>query len=221
MEWRDLHLDAARPFVNVRASISKNHKQAMLPLHSDLVGALRRFQSADASATGLVFKSIVPRMHVFREDLAAAEIPYVDGKGEFADFHSLRKTFATMLTLAGVPQRVIMELMRHSDMRLTAKTYTDAGMLPTDSNIALLPSINSAPQIAPQKSVPALPSLSMVIRKTEVHEFAGRRMNTDFESNLALAVSECPAMSESEEWCAMQGSNLRLLACEASALPLS
>ncbi len=32
LEWRDLHMDAEKPFVNVRASISKNHKQAMLPL---------------------------------------------------------------------------------------------------------------------------------------------------------------------------------------------
>jgi len=207
LEWRDLHLDAVRPFVNVRASISKNHKQAMLPLHSDLVSALRRFYSADASAIGLVFKGIVPRMHIFREDLAAAEIPYVDGKGEFADFHSLRKTFATMLTLACVPQRVIMELMRHSDMRLTAKTYTDAGMLPTDSNIAMLPSINSAPQIAPQSLVQARPALSLVVRETEVHDFAETRMNTGFDRDLALPVNECPAMSENEEWCAMQGSN--------------
>ena len=27
---------------------------------------------------------------------------------------------------AGVPPRIVMELMRHSDMRLTHKTYTDA-----------------------------------------------------------------------------------------------
>ena len=46
----------------------------------------------------------------------------VDGKGEHADFHSLRKTFGTMLTLAGELPRNVMELMRHSDMRLTAKT---------------------------------------------------------------------------------------------------
>jgi integrase len=48
LEWRDLHLDAERPFVNVRASISKNHKQAMLPLHSDLVAALSRLREAGA-----------------------------------------------------------------------------------------------------------------------------------------------------------------------------
>jgi hypothetical protein len=35
-----------------------------------------------------------------------------------------------MLARAGVSPRVAMELMRHSDMRLTAKTYTDAMSLP-------------------------------------------------------------------------------------------
>ena len=35
-----------------------------------------------------------------------------------------------MLARAGVSPRVAMELMRHSDMRLTAKTYTDAMNLP-------------------------------------------------------------------------------------------
>jgi hypothetical protein len=34
----------------------------------------------------------------------------LDDKGEFADFHALRNPFATMLTLAEVSQRVIMEL---------------------------------------------------------------------------------------------------------------
>jgi hypothetical protein len=36
-----------------------------------------------------------------------------------------------MLARAGVSPRVAMELMRHSDMRLTTKTYTDAMSLPT------------------------------------------------------------------------------------------
>ncbi len=89
----------------------------------------------------------------------------------------------------------------------------------------MLPSLNStvnpAPQLAPQSLVPARPALSLVVRETEVSHFAGTRMNTRFERDFALPVNECPAVSESEEWCAMQGSNLRLLACEASALPLS
>ena len=159
----------------------------------------------------VVFRGVIPRMTAFRKDLEAAGIAYVDAKGEYADFHSLRKTFGTMLTLAGVPQRVVMELMRHSDMRLTAKTYTDAGMLPVDATITKLPSLNGAvnpaPQLAPQSLVQTRPALSLVVRETEVPHFAGTRMNTRFERDLALPVNECPAVSESEEWCAMQGSN--------------
>jgi Phage integrase family len=140
----------------VRASISKNHKQAMLPLTPDAAQALRELIPADARPTDRIFKGLIPRMPRFRADLEAAGIPYVDARGEYADFHSLRKTFGTMLTLAGVGQRTVMELMRHSDMRLTAKTYTDANMLPISDAVALLSAFAAKqqhPQIDPQKSV--------------------------------------------------------------------
>jgi hypothetical protein len=69
----------------------------------------------------------------------------VDEHGRHLDFHALRHTFATMLARAGVSPRVAMELMRHSDMRLTAKTYTDAMSLPLfgelDKITPLLPSL--------------------------------------------------------------------------------
>ena len=45
--WGDVHLDGNQPFVNVRASTTKNHKQAVIPLHSDVVAALRALSSAD------------------------------------------------------------------------------------------------------------------------------------------------------------------------------
>jgi len=57
-----------------------------------------------------------------------------------ADFHSLRHTLATNLARAGTAPRVAMEIMRHSDMRLTAKTYTDAGLLPIADAVLNLPS---------------------------------------------------------------------------------
>ena len=126
IEQRDIHLEAPLPFIVVRASISKNHKQAMQPLTPDAVYALRELTHGDERPTDRVFKRLIPRMPRFRADLEAAGISYIDTKGEYADFHSLRKTFGTMLTLAGVGQRTVRELMRHSDMRLTAKTYTDA-----------------------------------------------------------------------------------------------
>jgi len=186
----------------------------MLPLHSDLVAALSRLHAAGASPAGFVFQGRIPRMRVVQKDLKAAGIPYVDAKGEYADFHSLRKTFGTMLTLAGVPQRVVMELMRHSDMRLTAKTYTDAGMLPTDATVANLPSLNAAipaPQIAPQSLVQTRPALSFAVRETEAPNFAGTRMNTGFDGNLAVHVQPWPMPSRNWKKSGRQDSNLRPL----------
>ena len=45
IEQRDIHLETPLPFIVVRASISKNHKQAMQPLTPDAVYALREFDA--------------------------------------------------------------------------------------------------------------------------------------------------------------------------------
>jgi integrase len=71
-------------------------------------------------------------------------IPYIDERGRLADFHALRHTFGTNLSLAGVSPRVAMELMRHSDLRLTMKSYTYASRLPTAGAIDMLPGFNAA-----------------------------------------------------------------------------
>jgi predicted DNA-binding transcriptional regulator AlpA len=63
----------------------------------------------------------------------------------------LDHTFDTMLQRAGVSPRVVMELMRHSDMRLTMKTYTDTTCLPLfgelDKLNPFLPSSIASPKI--------------------------------------------------------------------------
>ena len=85
---------------------------------------------------------------MFRADLAKADIDPVNASGETVDFHALRMTFQMRLTLNGVSPRVTIEAMRHSDMKLTAKTYTDAGMLPTTRGDLLAPSAPLAIAIA-------------------------------------------------------------------------
>ncbi len=139
IQWRDVHL-GDRPYIAVRASISKNHQDAMQPLTPDSAEALLRLRGSDPQPNELVFDRI-PRMKRFRLDLLAAGIPYVDAKEERADFHSLRITFGTLLMLAGVPEIVRMKLMRHSDMRLTQKVYTDASMIPIWDGAAALPTL--------------------------------------------------------------------------------
>jgi hypothetical protein len=116
----------------------REHRQSMQPLSPDAVEALEFLRDCHGEADDRVFPGGVPSMKEFKEDLDVAGIPYVDTRGEYADFHALRKTFGTMLTVSGVGERTVIELMRHSDMRLTAKTYTDANMLPISDAMASL-----------------------------------------------------------------------------------
>jgi integrase len=101
METDDLHLDAEQPFVNVRPSTTKNHKQAVFALHPDVVAELRKLPLLP----GKVFANGLPKMETFKRDLRRAGIEFIDAKGRRADFHSLRHTLGTNLALAGTASR--------------------------------------------------------------------------------------------------------------------
>jgi integrase len=141
LERDDLHMEGEKPFVNVRASTTKNHQQAVIALHPDLVAELSLHVARLAAFTSLIFADVMPTMKRFKSDLIAAGVEFINAKGYRADFHSLRHTLATNLARAGTAPRVAMEIMRHSDMRLTAKTYTDAGLLPVADAVLKLPSL--------------------------------------------------------------------------------
>jgi hypothetical protein len=76
----------------------------------------------------------------FKRDLAKAGIPFEDERGRRADLHALRTTFGTLLSASGVSPHVAMELMRHSNLKLTMKVYTDVSQLPLVEEAARLPS---------------------------------------------------------------------------------
>jgi integrase len=150
LTWGDLHLDAVMPFVQVRASTTKNGKPAVMRLHPEVVAALAKIKG-ESQPDDLVFRCF-PRIERFCRDLKKAGVAYQDASGQFADFHSLRKTFCTNLAKAGVPSRIAMALMRHSDRRLTDKIYTDENLLGTWSAFDALPNY-TASQGASQKLV--------------------------------------------------------------------
>jgi integrase len=139
LQWGDVLLDAARPFLRVRASTTKNRRQATIFLHQDLIGSLRGKQPVGVNLSDRVLERC-PTMKEMKADLTAAGIPYEDERGRIADFHALRYTLATNLANSGVARRVAMEMMRHSDSRLTDKTYTDASQLSTAAAVDALPS---------------------------------------------------------------------------------
>jgi integrase len=119
LTWGDFSLDGPIPFVRVPGSISKNGRTAQLGLRSELVAALVAFRPDVSQSFEWVFRGKVPKMYTFKRDLQRAGIPLVDEHGRRVDFHSLRTTFVTHLQVSGVSPRAVMEMARHSDMRLS------------------------------------------------------------------------------------------------------
>lgn len=156
LRWGDLVLDGPTPCVRVRASISKNHKDAVLGLHPDVVKALLKIRLPLVAEETLVFPEKL-RSDTFQAELTKAGITRIDPRGRRLDFHCLRHTLATTLAIAGVQPRVAMEVMRHSDMRLTQKVYTDASLLPTLAAVSSLPSlVNEAVPVPTNESSTAV-----------------------------------------------------------------
>jgi len=113
-------------------------------LRPEVVETLKVFRPTDAKPDRWAFRGFVPRVPTFKRDLAAAGIPFKDERGRRLDLHALRKTFGTLLSASGVSPRVAMELMRHSDMKLTMGIYTDVTQLPLVQEAARLPSFRVA-----------------------------------------------------------------------------
>ncbi len=140
--WGDVHLAAPSPFLKVRGATTKNGKDATIWLRDDLAQALRNLPNTRRQPMSRVFR--MPKSSRVVEHFAAARVQRVDTQGRRVDFHALRHTFATNLSRGGVTPRVAMELMRHSDMRLTMKTYTDTTQLPTREALDMLPRFEEA-----------------------------------------------------------------------------
>ncbi len=98
-----------------------------------------------------------------RKDAEYAGLGEYDEQGRRTTFHGFRASMATILANAGVVMAVAMRIMRHSDPRLTMKTYAKVESLrdghrelkklclaptPADTNCAPLAAAsgNSAPR---------------------------------------------------------------------------
>jgi len=158
----------------------------------------------------------VPRSELFCEHLKSAGIAKKDSQCRVVDFHSFRHTFCTNLHRAGVPLREAMELMCHSDVKLTMKIYADTSLFALKPAVEKLPwnyLANDAPKPGASGLLPSLP-----VTVDNGSESDKTVVNTSENSQVVML---CHAGAKSVEWCAVQGLNLRPLACEANALPLS
>ena len=152
LTWADVQLETDVPFVVVREATAKNKKEERVCLMPEIVEALKAHRPTDFALRDRVFPHGIPRASRLKVDAARNGVPYRDQLGRYADFHALRYTWATFLQRNGVAQRCAMTLMRHSDIKLTAKVYTDEMQLPIYDSIKGLPRLLDYTQIRAQIS---------------------------------------------------------------------
>ena len=114
-------LDGEIPLVVVEARTSKHGKRDEQPLQPDLVPILREYLKGKPAGEpvwpGSWYRQAAKMLRI---DLKAAEIPYVDDQGRYADFHAQRHTY---ITVAGrhLPLQMAQLLARHGDVRMTQR----------------------------------------------------------------------------------------------------
>jgi integrase len=156
--WGDFDLEGDCPTVTIHAKHAKNKKSVRLPLHLDLRGMLvSYFLACDSPGASVKALKVPHRLDAFNRDLKAAGIAKKDERGMIVDFHSLRHSTATRLASENVPLPVAMQIMRHSDPRLTAKAYVDQSALPLAASMALMPGMPNGKQLSPETSLDLVP----------------------------------------------------------------
>lgn len=139
-------VDAARPFIRVKAADTKNGKSAQQFIDRELAAALGahlKRKTPAAAVFDLPHSSNLARM--LRDDLDAARAAWlaevkddaeertrreqayflvsVNEAGERLDFHSLRHTCGGWLASTGAHAKTVQAVMRHSTITLTMDTY--------------------------------------------------------------------------------------------------
>jgi hypothetical protein len=124
---------------------TKNRKPAIQPVPMDAALALRGFLAGKPEKLPLWPGTWYNRAaEMLRIDLEAAGIPYMIEGPEgalFADFHSLRHSFLTMLAMSGVHPKLMQSLGEHSTIMLTLDRYSHVRLLDEAAALEALPRI--------------------------------------------------------------------------------
>ena len=149
----------------------------------------------------------------FDMDLQYAGIPKHDDKGRCLDCHCTRHSYISWLAQCDVSPQATRELARHSDISLTTGFYTHHELEHKADAVQHLPDYLTLPSKLCVALHVALPA-----GKTCINGALSGNGNT-FGGNGQTCVSpNNSACLQGKEWRAQQGSNLRPLAPEASAL---
>jgi integrase len=141
LQWGDVSLDEMK--IRLRAATTKAKRADSIDIPQHLVKELQQARPNTAQPMDKVFSG-VPKLKTFYRDLRLAGINPKGADGRCVDFHALRVSFGTMLAMNGVPVRAAMALMRHTDIRLTTRVYTDESQLDLQGAVAGLPDLTES-----------------------------------------------------------------------------
>jgi integrase len=181
----DFDLDSPSPCVTVPARLAKNRRTHVVPLPASVAAELGPYLARKAAGSlvwGGTGASGRRWAEMLRFDLEAAGIAYaVDGPDgpEYADFHSLRHTYLTMLGRHGVDLRTVQELAGHSTPVLTAR-YSHRRLYDLAGAVEKLPNLVSS-------------------EAAQITEASRHRTGTDGSAASFFAGSLCPEQRATEK----------------------
>jgi integrase len=148
--------------VTLPAAAEKNRKGSTQPLPPGVAAALQTYvvgRPAGRPVWPGTWSQVA--VDLLRIDLDAAGVPYKvagpDGQ-LFADFHSLRHSFITLLARSGVAPKEAQRLARHGDIRLTLQRYTHLGLDDLTMAVGRLPAIVENPGATPAAEFISIPA---------------------------------------------------------------
>jgi integrase len=138
--------DADEPTVYVAPGDVKNRKSTTLPIRPVLADELQQwFANRNLGGESHLWSKLTAKTaEMLRRDLEVVGIPYVDDAGLYADFHSLRHSFLSLIAQGGVHPKLAQRLARHSDINLTMSRYTHTLLSEEAEALDVLPEFPSA-----------------------------------------------------------------------------
>jgi integrase len=118
LRWSDVDLLGAQ--ITVRGEGAKSGQTRYVPLNTEALDVLQRWQGATPDENGFVFPGRVEGEPL--DDVKKAWRAVVKAaKLQRFTFHDLRHTFASKLVMAGVDLNTVRELLGHADIEMTLR----------------------------------------------------------------------------------------------------
>ena len=141
----DVETESVPPAIIVHPTNTKNRKPAVQAIRPELASELREWIEGSETAPDSPLWPYVTQhtSKMLQKDLEAAGIAYVDEAGLYADFHSLRHSFVSLLAQGNVHPKLAQKLARHSDINLTMSRYSHTLLADEAQALEVLPKFPS------------------------------------------------------------------------------